>query len=332
MQPDHLHVAAPSVGTCVQAIVGTAAGAIRPPRPDRRFVDALSLAPLPAVRQTVQVTVLRQRPRLVPSAFVAEGTSPFTRLEIGLTTMVVTHPRARFLLDPAVSRAVHERVIPEHPRLIRAAVRPPRDIVATAEALDESGLTASSLDFALVTHAHWDHVCGLLDFPDLPVALSRTDHAWVTEGDVAPVGGVRSALADRETRLLDLDGPRALTFGASHDLFGDGSVVLVDLSGHTPGSLGVVLATEQGRVLITGDAAWHSRQVDLMRSKAAFPGLLVDHDPDEAFRVLQRLHVAATEVRVVPTHDHAATAELARRRPRWGPPTPETGAPASSTC
>lgn len=304
-------VAPLSLDTCVRAITGTVAGAVRPRRPDRRFLDSLSLAPLPDVRQTVQVEVLRQRPRLVPSAFVAEGTSPFSRLQIGLTTMVVTHPRARFLLDPAVSRAVHQRIMPQHPPLLRTAVRPPRDIIATADALDESGVDASSLDFALVTHAHWDHVCGLLDFPELPVALSRSDHAWVTSGDVAPVGGVRDALADREVRLLDLDGGSVLTLGASHDLFGDGAVVLVDLAGHTPGSLGVVLATGNGRVLITGDAAWHSSQIHRLRSKAAFPGLLVDHDPDEAFRVLQRLHVAAREVRVVPTHDHAATATLA---------------------
>lgn len=320
MPQAHATVAAPSLDTCVRAAVGSVIGAVRPRQPDRRFIDSLSLAPLPAVRQTVQVDVLRQRPRRVPSAFVVEGTSPFRQLEIGLTTMVVTHPRARFLLDPAVSREVHDRVLPQHPQPLRAAVRPPRDIVATADALAESSVVPSSLDFALVTHAHWDHVCGLLDFPDLPVALSRNDHAWVTEGDVAPVGGVRDALADRENRLLDLDGPEALTFKSSHDLFADGSVVLVDLAGHTPGSLGVILATETGRVLITGDAAWHSTQIDTVRPKPAFPGLLVDHDPDETFRVLQRLHLAAKEVRVVPTHDHVATATLASAT--WGSPAP----------
>jgi len=36
-----------------------------------------------------------------------------------------------------------------------------------------------------------------------------------------------------------------LTFTRSHDLFGDGSVVVVDLAWHTPGSVSVLLHTYQ---------------------------------------------------------------------------------------
>ena len=77
-------------------------------------------------------------------------------------------------------------------------------------------------------------MCGLLDLPGLPVYLHRTEHDWVTTGSVAPVGGVRDSLEGRTTIDYELDGPPVLTFTRSHDLFGDGSVVLVDLAGHTP--------------------------------------------------------------------------------------------------
>ncbi|WP_425300293.1 ABC transporter permease subunit, partial [Nocardia farcinica] len=39
-----------------------------------------------------------------------------------------------------------------------------------------------------------------------------------------------------------IDGPPVLSLARSRDVFGDGSVVLVDLAGHTPGSFGVLLA------------------------------------------------------------------------------------------
>ena len=153
-------------------------------------------------------------------------------------------------------------------------------------------------------------MCGLLDLPGLPVYLHRTEHDWVTTGSVAPVGGVRDSLEGRTTIDYDLDGPPVLTFTRSHDLFGDGSVVLVDLAGHTPGSVGVLLHTSHGPVLLAGDAAWHTYQVEDIRQKSSYPGGLADEDRAEAFRALHRLHVIKDRVRVVPTHDPDAAKQL----------------------
>jgi glyoxylase-like metal-dependent hydrolase (beta-lactamase superfamily II) len=117
------------------------------------------------------------------------------------------------------------------------------------------------------------------------------------------VGGVRDSLEGRTTIDYELDGPGVLTFTRCHDLFGDGSVVLVDLAGHTPGSVGVLLHTSAGDVLLAGDAAWHTYQVDDIRQKSSYPGGLADEDRDEAFRTLHRLHLVKDRVMVVPTHD-----------------------------
>jgi glyoxylase-like metal-dependent hydrolase (beta-lactamase superfamily II) len=117
------------------------------------------------------------------------------------------------------------------------------------------------------------------------------------------VGGVRDSLVGRTTIDYDLDGPPVLTFTRSHDLFGDGSVVLVDLAGHTPGSVGVLLHTSAGPVLLAGDAAWHTYQVDDIRQKSSYPGGLADEDRAESFRTLHRLHAIRDRVMVVPTHD-----------------------------
>ncbi|MDR3661143.1 MAG: MBL fold metallo-hydrolase, partial [Mycobacterium sp.] len=163
---------------------------------------------------------------------------------------------------------------------------------------------------ALPTHAHWDHICGLLDLPDLPVRLHRMERDWVMTGPVAPVGGVRDSLAGRTTATYELDGPPVLTFTRSHDLFGDGSVVLVDLAGHTPGSVGVLLHTRDGWVLLAGDAAWHTHQIEDVRQKASYPGGLADADRAETFRTLHRLHAVRHRVTVVPAHDHDAAVAL----------------------
>jgi glyoxylase-like metal-dependent hydrolase (beta-lactamase superfamily II) len=145
----------------------------------------------------------------------------------------------------------------------------------------------------------------------------------VSSGPVAPVGGVRDSLRDRPLVAYDLDGPPVLTFTRSHDLFGDNSVILVDLHGHTPGSVGVLAHTRRGWILIAGDAAWHHLQIENARQKSGYPGVLVDEDRDETFKTLQRLHLARHAVTVIPTHDHQAALRLSVSRPD----TPDRAAP-----
>ncbi|KAA1418281.1 MBL fold metallo-hydrolase [Mumia zhuanghuii] len=290
---------------------------VRPRRRDERFLRSLTDAGLPRATRTVAITPLRQIARPVPTRMIVEGRRSPRRIPNALQSFVVTHPEATFLVDPSLCLDADRRAVAQLPAVLRAVMSPPGRTVATITALRELE-PAPALDFALPTHAHWDHVCGLLDLPDLPVHLHTRERDWVMGGRIAPVGGVRDALRGRTTVSYDLDGPPVLTFGASHDLFGDGSVVLVDLAGHTPGSVGVLLHTEAGPVLLAGDAAWHGYQVEDLRQKSAFPGGLADEDRDETFRTLHRLHAVRERLAIVPTHDPDAARRLTTSEPAIG--------------
>jgi len=218
----------PSLWTCCSAIATAPLGLVRPRRADRDFLDQLVDAGLPLARQTAKIVALQQVPKWVPTAGIVEGVRSPRRVAIAMTAFVVEHPRARFVVDPGMCADVGRRVISQLPRVLRAAVRPPADAIPTAVALGER-----TVDFALPTHLHWDHVCGLLDLPSMPVHVHQPELEWVNTGVLAPVGGVRDALRDRPISTYALDGPPVATFERSHDLFGDGSVVLVDLAGHT---------------------------------------------------------------------------------------------------
>ncbi|WP_338856483.1 MBL fold metallo-hydrolase [Gordonia hongkongensis] len=209
-------------------------GAIRPRPPDLRLIDAIEDARLPDSEVTVRVRALPQVARRVPLAGLVEGARTLRRASSAMTTFVVEHPEATFLVDPGFCRDAHHRVLPELPTILRPLITPPRSTVSTADGLELRPLHRSP-DFALPTHAHWDHVCGLLDLPGLPVWLPRAEREWMMAGSRPPVGGVRAALTDSRPILdYELDGPPVSTFAASHDLFDDGSVVVVDLGGHTP--------------------------------------------------------------------------------------------------
>jgi glyoxylase-like metal-dependent hydrolase (beta-lactamase superfamily II) len=233
-----------------------------------------------------------------------------------MTTFLVEHPQARFLVDPAVCADVHARVLPQLAKPLPRFVAPEKPVIGLADMLGRVNLDVADIDFALPTHLHWDHVSGLLELPaSVPVSTNAVEHDWALAGPVAPLGVARGPLLGRDFEFYELDGPPVSTFTRSHDVFGDGSVILVDLPGHTPGSVGVLLATDDGsRVLLAGDSIWHGLQAALLRGTAPFLGRITDYDHDgEAFATIHRLHVLPNEITVVASHDHAAASRL----PRW---------------
>jgi glyoxylase-like metal-dependent hydrolase (beta-lactamase superfamily II) len=122
---------------------------------------------------------------------------------------------------------------------------------------------------------------------------------------------LRDALVGVQPSTFELDGPPVLTFPRSKDLLGDGSVVAVDISGHTAGSVGFLLALDGGRrVLLCGDAVWHRRQIWSLREKAPMPGRIADADREATWRMLHRLHALPPEIEVVPAHDLDATQQV----------------------
>jgi len=190
----------------------------------------------PLAGAAVKLTALPQARQTAPAAIVAEGARRPWRLELGMTSFLVEHPRARFLVDPSMCQDVHTRILPELPGLLRVFVAPNRPVMGLLEALDSVGFRPEALDFALPTHLHWDHVSGLLELPDLVIRTMEIERAFALDGREPPLGFARLPLVGREARTYTLDGGPVLTFTRSHDLFGDGAVVLVDRAGHTPGA------------------------------------------------------------------------------------------------
>ncbi|WP_327142857.1 MBL fold metallo-hydrolase [Nocardia sp. NBC_01327] len=295
---------------CCAAVAATPGRLLRPRQPDTAFLAGLHLAELPPARNTVTLRSLIQGRMSAPATIVAEGVRSLRELPMAMGAFLVEHPRARFLVDPALCADVHRRVLPGLPFPVGLLVSPDKPVLGLSDVLAARDLTGAQLDFVLATHLHWDHVSGLLELPDsVELRIPAIEYEWAMSGPRAPIGVVRAPLRNRGTGNIELDGPPILTFPRSHDLFGDGAVILVDLAGHTPGSIGVLLAVDDGtRVLLAGDAVWNTLQVKLIREKAPMPGLLFDADRDDAFRTIQRLHALPDGIEVIASHDYDAVA------------------------
>lgn len=299
-----------TLARCCAAVAATPGRLVRPRQPDTAFLAGLHSAELPPARNTVKFRSLIQGRMSAPTTIVAEGVRSLRELPMAMGAFLVEHPRARFLVDPALCADVHRRVLPGLPFPVGLLVSPDKPVLGLDDALAARDLTGAQLDFVLATHLHWDHVSGLLELPDsVELRIPAIEYEWAMSGPQAPIGVVRAPLRNRSTGNIELDGPPVLTFPRSHDLFGDGAVILVDLAGHTPGSIGVLLAVDDGtRVLLAGDAVWNTLQIKLIREKAPMPGQLFDADRDDAFRTIQRLHALPGGIEVIASHDYDAVA------------------------
>ena len=281
----------------------TLAGTVRPRRPTPAELDAVTMAPAPHARGGVRLHALLQNEWPALTMGVVEGRLRPPRVTMAIGAFVVEHASGPFLVDAGMCADCHTRHLAEMPSLMRTLAAGPPARTGIAEAVRTTSIDPASLQFALLTHVHWDHVSGLADLPGLRARIGAADMKLVAP-DAPPNPAVVAATLDGvDFEPVQLDGPPVLTFPASHDVFGDGTVVACDLAGHTPGHQGILLTLHSGRrVLLAGDAVWNAAQLRSVRQRPALTRL-ADVDADQAYRTIVRLSRLPSEVTVLPAHD-----------------------------
>lgn len=120
--------------------------------------------------------------------------------------------------------------------------------------LGEVHVTPAQVKFVGISHYHGDHTGQVGQFPSATLLIGKAD--WDALND--PKSAAASS-AQFFTPWMS-GGSKVEPLAGDRDVFGDGSVVILNTPGHTPGhhSLLVKLKT-MGNVLITGDLA-HFRE------------------------------------------------------------------------
>ncbi len=119
--------------------------------------------------------------------------------------------------------------------------------VSLLDQLDAMGLAPDDIDYVAFSHFHFDHVGAGNAFVNSHLLIQKTEHEAAFEhAEENPIfdPSVYDQLADAETTLLNGD----------HDVFGDGSVVIISAPGHTPGHQVLYLElANTGRIVLSGD-------------------------------------------------------------------------------
>jgi glyoxylase-like metal-dependent hydrolase (beta-lactamase superfamily II) len=122
------------------------------------------------------------------------------------------------------------------------------------EQLAELHLKPEQINFVGISHYHGDHVGQVASFPQATLLIGKGD--WDALNDAKPNPGVNPA----NFAHWISGGGKVEPVSGDKDVFGDGSVIMLNTPGHTPGHHSLLVKLkDKGNVLITGDLA-HFRE------------------------------------------------------------------------
>lgn len=115
-----------------------------------------------------------------------------------------------------------------------------------ANQLRAIGMAPGDIDILALSHTHFDHSGHAEALPDATWLVQKEEYDWVMSGEV------REQQPDMYNAVNDLKKVRKIS--GDYDVFGDGTVVIKFLPGHTPGHSALYLELpETGPVLLSGD-------------------------------------------------------------------------------
>jgi glyoxylase-like metal-dependent hydrolase (beta-lactamase superfamily II) len=222
----------------------------------RTLVVALAAAALatPAAAQTAERLYVMDcgHNAATDQARWSPGVNVGKPIELSDTCYLIKHGGQWLLWDTGYPDAVADKPLTNQ---IGTATRPKK----LAAQLAEIGVKPDNVTMVAVSHTHGDHVGNVDMFPTSTLLIQKAEVDWAfADGKQPPFK------KDRPTQLLNGD----------HDVFGDGSAMILSTPGHTPGhqSLLVHLA-KTGYVVLTGDLAhfkdnWDNDRVPSMNTSA----------------------------------------------------------------
>ncbi len=247
-------------------------------------------------------------------AMVVAGGSWWIRRHLTHGALLIEHAKGTLLFDTGLGTQVDQQFA-ENSWLSSQlfAYTEPDPVV---NQLSRHQYSLERITAIIPSHLHWDHASGLVDFPGIPI--------WVQQGELEAArhgekpSFLQSQLSSPELnwRLIKLTSVPFLGFEHSLDVFGDGSVVLVDLAGHTTGQVGLYLRTYSGMpYLFIGDTTWTLEGVTTNQPRPDLIKLVVDLEQDEdlAKKRIGMVHQLAAdhpEITIVPAHDEHVAATL----------------------
>lgn len=184
---------------------------------------------------------------------------------------------------------------------------------ALVHQLPRLGFKASDVKTVIISHLHWDHAGGMRDFPNAHYIINRKE--WEFAAGLSGHALFKNAFIKEQfhapgldIELIETDPAKPfLNFSASYDVFGDGSILLVDLPGHSPGLTALFLTMPSGRrFLFSADTFYFPEGLEQRIPKSTIMQELVSEGPEAGASIEKVYELMKSEpgLEIVGSHDH----------------------------
>ncbi len=186
------------------------------------------------------------------------------------------------------------------------------------EYLSRQALNPDKIQLVFLSHFHADHVGGAKQFPSSKFVYRRESYARLSQlGSLQQLsqgfvpGLIPNDFIDRslpiEEYAFQINNSQCDPL-RSHDYFGDGSLILLDLPGHALGHTGYLIRTSNRQFLYVADAYWN-REAFRQQILLPRPARYTVHDWSAYNKTLNLLRIVATNLGLETIACHCPTTQ-----------------------
>jgi glyoxylase-like metal-dependent hydrolase (beta-lactamase superfamily II) len=232
-------------------------------RGDKARAQGMADAPRGAAHHRValgarEITVLSDGHMVIPAGMLA-GNVPETEVRKVLAGVTASQDRVNFHLNVALVKTGNDYV------LIDAGSGGTWEPTAgrLADSLEAAGVKPEQIGRVVLSHAHPDHIWGLVDelddslrFPRADYVVAAREFEFWTGPEAARLTGPVEGIAAGARRVFKAIEARTRRIKPGEEAAP--GIIAIDTPGHTPGHISVLVTAGTDKLLLTADAVQNS--------------------------------------------------------------------------
>lgn len=180
-----------------------------------------------------------------------------------------------------------------------------------ANKLKRIDIDPNDIHYIVLSHMHPDHIGGLRDFPNAQIIVSRGVAETYKKRKKRDLIFKNQVPHDFEERLIVLEehaGIHEIDGVSYYNYFGE-DLLLLDISGHTDGQLGMYLP--KGKLLLVADAYWLKEELSQEMPYTVMTKLIMSdfEKYKKSHQLIRQILSADEEIVVVSSHESISSVE-----------------------
>jgi len=251
---------------------------------------------------------------LTPEGALVSGGNWFNLRHLAQNAVLIRHPKGDVMIDAGLGSKIDEQFASNS--FVMRQLFAYEQLNPAINQFEQAAYNAQNVTKIIPTHLHWDHASGLVDFPGAQVWVQKAEYEEALGGH-APAH-LQSQLDDKDIQwnFIELANHAFNGYPKSLDVYGDGSIVLVDLKGHSAGQVGIFLTVSSGKqYFFVGDTTWTIKGVQDNAPRSDLLKWLVninwdDEKNSQKISQLHEIYNTQENIMIIPAHDETLMGSL----------------------